>query len=655
MKKPRGVAWFVLPLMLGATNVHAALTVSLQVGRIEGGALPQPISNLRAACHLAGRDQQLHCEDASLRAETGNNQELQLSGQASWSPRSWTATVTQARWADAAWSGEARVDHQGVVQAELQLQSLPFEILAPWIPADAALPAPRGALTLDAAYQRQSPSRASARLDASIHEFGIDDAQGRYAAERASAALRLQAVIDGDLINAQGRIDAGDGQVYVEPVFIDLQAAPLTTQFEASFDRARVLVPRFSLDGVQQGVVGQFHVDARNLAWRGAPQVSTAHASFNEIALDALLRLYLAPFLAGSRWENLSGSGMARLDVNLVDTRPSSLSLNLQQASIATGSPTVEVLGIDGDAYWQAGKEQPRDSTLSWSSARYGDLPFGASTLRFTTAARDVRLQQPWRLPILDGALNVQRLQLRDWGRSDMKAEVAAVLEPIELATLCKAFGWPEFGGRLSGSVPGVRLDQNELSFDGGLSAQVFDGEITIERLRLLDPLGRLIKLLADVKLRKLDLKAITQAFSFGRIEGRVDGDVSGLRVLDWRPVAFDARVYSSPGDRSAHRISQRAIDNLSSLGGGPTGVLSRGALRFFDDFAYERIGWSCVLDNGICQMGGLEPTDHGGYVLVEGRWLPRIEVIGYNPRVDWNRFVEQLLAVRNSQGVEVR
>jgi hypothetical protein len=41
--------------------------------------------------------------------------------------------------------------------------------------------------------------------------------------------------------------------------------------------------------------------------------------------------------------------------------------------------------------------------------------------------------------------------------------------------------------------------------------------------------------------------------------------------------------------------------------------------------------------------------------VLVEGRWLPRIEVVGYERRVDWNRFVEQLLAVRQSQGVEIR
>ena len=236
-----------------------------------------------------------------------------------------------------------------------------------------------------------------------------------------------------------------------------------------------------------------------------------------------------------------------------------------------------------------------------------------------------------------------------------MSADLVAELEPIELAALCRALGWPEFGGQLSGRVPGVQLRDGELSLDGGLDAKVFGGDVRIGSLRMPDVFGRLRKLLADVQLRNIDLRQLTQAFSFGRIDGRIDGDVSGLRMLDWQPVAFDARIYSSAKDSGRRRISQRAIDNLSSLGGGPTGLLSRGALRFFDDFGYRRIGWSCKLADGVCLMDGIEPTEDGGYVLVEGRWLPRIEVVGYERRVDWNRFVEQLLAVRQSQGVEIR
>jgi hypothetical protein len=53
--------------------------------------------------------------------------------------------------------------------------------------------------------------------------------------------------------------------------------------------------------------------------------------------------------------------------------------------------------------------------------------------------------------------------------------------------------------------------------------------------------------------------------------------------------------------------------------------------------------------------MGGRGPARDGGYVLVQGRWLPRIDVVGHQSEVDWTTFVGQLRAARSSQGVEVR
>jgi len=176
---------------------------------------------------------------------------------------------------------------------------------------------------------------------------------------------------------------------------------------------------------------------------------------------------------------------------------------------------------------------------------------------------------------------------------------------------------------------------------------------IRVDGLQVLDPFGRLPRLLADIELRNLDLATLTGAFSFGRIDGRLSGDVRQLRLLNWVPVAFDAHLYTPADDRSRHRISQRAIDNISSLGGGPTGVLSRGALRFFEDFAYARIGWSCVLKDGVCTMDGVEPKGEG-YVLVKGRLLPRIDVVGYTRRVDWNTFVEQLKSVQHADEARI-
>ena len=92
-------------------------------------------------------------------------------------------------------------------------------------------------------------------------------------------------------------------------------------------------------------------------------------------------------------------------------------------------------------------------------------------------------------------------------------------------------------------------------------------------------------------------------------------------------------------------------MQNISSIGGGSgaAAVLQRGALRFFDDFNYAKLGITCRLVNDVCVMGGVEPHSPG-YYLVKGWGLPRIDVIGNADRVDWLQLVASLKELPNSQ-----
>jgi hypothetical protein len=83
------------------------------------------------------------------------------------------------------------------------------------------------------------------------------------------------------------------------------------------------------------------------------------------------------------------------------------------------------------------------------------------------------------------------------------------------------------------------------------LLVQAFDGDITVRNLRIRDPLGLAPRLWADVKLEHLDLDTLTKTFSFGRIEGRLQGHVSNLYKEAWQPVAFDA-VFETPTTTTA-------------------------------------------------------------------------------------------------------
>src|SRR5690606_17301393 len=166
--------------------------------------------------------------------------------------------------------------------------------------------------------------------------------------------------------------------------------------------------------------------------------------------------------------------------------------------------------------------------------------------------------------------------------------------------------GLPEMAGVLSAALPGLRVSPGEVVLDGTLVVSVFDGYLRVSELRVLEPFGVASHLYADVDARHIDLAQLTDTFSFGGMSGYVDASVSGLELVRWRPVRFDARVASSPG-RYPRRISQRAVQNISALGGaGAVAAIQRGVLSFFDSFGYREIGLSCVLADGVCLMGGL-------------------------------------------------
>ena len=183
---------------------------------------------------------------------------------------------------------------------------------------------------------------------------------------------------------------------------------------------------------------------------------------------------------------------------------------------------------------------------------------------------------------------------------------------------------------------------------------EVFDGEVRIRGLSISDPFGVIPVLRADVDLRDLSLDALTSTFSFGNIQGKLQGRVHGLILKDWKPTQFDARFATPDDDDSRRRISQRAVENIASLGGA-SAVLSSTFLRLFDEFSYRRLGISCRLENGICHMDGVAPAERG-YTIVEGGGLPpRIDVRGFNRRVDWQVLLSRLRQIVTTDRPVVR
>lgn len=632
---------------------HAALDVKIEVGSITWEGLVDPVLNASISCRLESNSKPVAaalCKDGQA-AASWRDQKLEAafsSGLAS--TGAWELGLQRLRTQTLLISGDLNGQNDSLA-AKLNAS---ISNLAIW-PALIAALAPKlpkldlaGSVDLRMSLALRGGS-GSAQGQLETKSLTLSEPSGRYASDQLGARLEWNGTWSPQSAQARVEINACSGQAYAEPIFVDLKAAPASASAQLALDRNEGGVEVSAIKLEQAGVL-----DIGGHLSKPGASAPDGDLEIRSVQLGPAFTTYAQPFLAGTSFEKLDLSGSLSGRIAARAGQVSSLDLTLDQAGIEAPAFDAALSGLSGAINW-SDRAPEKSSHLSWTGGRIAKLELGGSELHVLTAGRDFTLQSPLRIPMAEGALVVNQLALRQLGTPEVSARFDAEVEPIDLATLTRALGWPEFGGRLGGRLPGLQFEDRELRLDGALRAQAFDGEISVDGLRAIDPLGRVPRVLANIHLRNLDLAKLTGAFSFGRIEGRIDGDVENLRLVNWQPVAFDARLATPAGDRSRKRISQRAIDNISSIGGGPSGVLSRGALRFFDDFAYARIGWSCVLRDGVCRMDGVEPADDGGYVLVKGRLLPRIDVVGYQREVDWNTFLSQLKSASTADNVEVR
>jgi hypothetical protein len=399
------------------------------------------------------------------------------------------------------------------------------------------------------------------------------------------------------------------------------------------------------------------------LDFAGETLLQQAGLAIANLELANAVPIYVQPFLIDTSLKDLEGMGRARGELDITAGLPSRAALTLEQVMLDSPTGALSVTGLGGEFNWfddtlrsgLAGQidDASFQSRLVWESASLWGIEIGAVELPFTTTGRHFRLLEPVFLPVFDGGLAIETLRVRHAGTDQMYVRFDARMRPISVALLSRALGWPEFSGTLAGSIPGLQMSKGVVTLDGNLEAAVFDGQVVVRDLRLRNPLGKFPRLHANIDVENLDLELVTRTFSFGMITGRLSGRIEDLESFDWMPEAFDARFFTPPGDKSPHRISQRAVTNLSSIGGGSGGgvaaALQGGFLRFFDSFRYDRLGLSCRLANDICTMAGVERTG-GGYYIVKGSGLPRIDVVSSQSRVAWTRLVRQLAMIMESE-----
>ncbi len=521
----------------------------------------------------------------------------------------------------------------GAWRVAAQLHNAPGKRLAAFLSATLPLPT-QGALNGTLRASGDSSGVDAFNADLRLADAGFSDASGLHAAEKLRGTIRLDAHRNAQRWRWQTEVAWQSGELFWQPLFL---RGGHKLSASGGYDGTHLDVEQAVADLPE---VGRVQFSARWDMRQGAPAEIAAHG--DNLALGRLFADYGRPFLDKGALAESALSGHADMDWQYRNGTTQSLRLNLRDAGIADAAQRFALRGVNSEIDWQA--DAQRSADIAFSGGALLGVPFGAARWTAQMHGLEFGVAQA-ALPVFEGSIVLRDFDL---SRKDGKWhwQFAGAITPISMEKLSAALGWPKMLGTLAGRIPKVSYDGRQIGVDGALLFNLFDGTVVATQLKLADAFGRAPRLSGNLNMRDLDLDLLTRTFSFGNMQGRIDVDVNNLQLQDWQPVRFDARVSSSAG-KYPRKISQKAVQNISALGGaGAAAALQRGYLRFFENFGYERIGWSCVLRNGVCAMGGIDGDGGTAYVLIEGGGIPAISVMGYNRDVGWNELLSRLKRV---------
>ncbi len=492
-----------------------------------------------------------------------------------------------------------------------------------------------GQVLVDAAGDR--PLQVDARLE--VDGLAVDTPDGRIAAEGLGARLGIGASLGSmPVIAVEGDLLGGEllfGTTYVS---LGSRTVALSGEARKSGDGGW----DFSRLGWQDGDRLQARGRARLAADAG---LDGLQLELHSTDLGALGTDYLSGWLGVAGLAELQLGGRADLDLGIESGHLEQAGLRLEGVSVVDPRERFGFQGLRGDLVFSSAT--PVDSELRWDSGTLYGLGFGPARLPFASGDGTLRSREAIPLAMLGGQVVLDDVRIQPPGAaSGLDVRFGLALEDLDVAALSAALDWPPFTGRLGGRIPMAHYAADRLDFDGGLVMRLFDGEVEVSSLSMERPFGVAPTLSADIGMDGLDLEALTGVFGFGSISGRLHGRIDRLRLVNWTPVAFDAELHTERERGVRQRISQRAVQDLSSVGDASfMGSLQGRLIGLFDDFRYSRIGIACVLADEVCTMDGLGSAGRG-FIIVEGAGVPRLTVVGFNRRVDWPTLVERLAAI---------
>ncbi|NNC67429.1 MAG: hypothetical protein HKN83_05285, partial [Gammaproteobacteria bacterium] len=543
--------------------------------------------------------------------------------------------------------------HDGSWQTRLNSNNISIAKLREILPSFPELFS-EGLVKSDITFAGNGSSLHAIHGDALISKLVFSNEESTIVGEQVTTKIRFASNRLQDAWQSEINATTFQGELYLDPIFIDANASPKELYGKINWQIGSNKIEFAPLHFEDGNVI---HLELSTVIdFEKKQAVSPVQADIEYALFPKVYDVYMLPFLLDTNIADLTTKGKLAGLILLDGSRIVETDLALDYLSFDDNQNRFSITKLNGNFGWGQ-RYSDKNYEFSFDAANIYKLRLESSKFSFSNNEQALVLKQPVSVPILDGAVNIESFQVKHPGKEEQSILMDISLTPVSMSKLSTTFGWPEMNGNLAGYAPNVAYKQGDVDIQGALLIRGFGGTTTIHNLSAADLFGLTPKLTADVQLNNLDLSSLTETFSFGEITGRLEGSINNLQFVSWAPVQFDAWFGTPAGDKSRHRISQTAVDNLTQVGNGGADILSKSFLKFFDSFGYDKLGLGCTLKNNICKMQGVSSStqeNSRGFYIVKGKGVPRIDIVGFTDEVSWPVLIARLKRVVSTKEVIV-
>jgi hypothetical protein len=465
-----------------------------------------------------------------------------------------------------------------------------------------------------------------------------------------------------DKIRSQIKLSSEGGEVLWGRYYLDLAANPLTTSGQIDWDLKNQLLTvdrlktslkeliSLKINGSIDPLTPLSNFDlAIQLAHTSAQQLyrylisepyKYDRPSLGEVFIEG--RVGGEAFISGNR-KNLKVRGRAYMKEGRISLKNSSLVLS----------------GIEFDLpVWYESKKNKKSTLPLKGYLTIADMQlyrFGQQKLHldFLINPNQLTVPQPTYLNFLSDRILVGPISIRDPYSKQLTLKTGLSFSGIDIG---KLFGetWPQAaGGILSGRLESFQLRDNQITTDGQLTIDIFDGRIDIINPGItgLNTSVPVIKFSSQVQ--ELNLEQMTAGTGFGKIGGVLQGTVDNVEIVNNQPQRFTLRLETVKKKGVPQKINIQAVDNIARLGGGgsPFMGMAGSFAKIFREFPYEKIGIASTLENDIFRVNGTI-KENGTEYLVKKGGFSGVNVVNLNPdnRISFKDMVKRIKRISGSK-----